>query len=172
MNITLGDVANVKDGFADIDIQNRFNGQRSHALEVFVTSDPQTLRTREVVREWIDRRRPSLPEGVSLTMWRDSSVPFVGRVDTLLKNGIGGLGLVFLVLLLFLRPKLALWVCVGIGVAFMGTFFVLQYTGTSLNMISLFAFLLILGIVVDDAIIVGEAIHTHQTNGHPGVEGA
>ena len=172
VNITLGDVANVQDGFADIDIQNRFNGQRSHALEVFVTSDPQTLRTSEVVHEWIDQTRPSLPEGVSLTMWRDSSVPFVGRVDTLLKNGIGGLGLVFLVLLLFLRPKLALWVCVGIGVAFMGTFFVLQYTGTSLNMISLFAFLLILGIVVDDAIIVGEAIHTHQTNGHPGVEGA
>ena len=172
VNITLGDVANVQDGFADIDIQNRFNGQRSHALEVFVTSDPQTLRTSEVVHEWIDRTRPSLPEGVSLTMWRDSSVPFVGRVDTLLKNGIGGLGLVFLVLLLFLRPKLALWVCVGIGVAFMGTFFVLQYTCTSLNMISLFAFLLILGIVVDDAIIVGEAIHTHQTNGHPGVEGA
>ena len=172
VNITLGDVANVQDGFADIDIQNRFNGQPSHALEVFVTSDPQTLRTSEVVHEWIDRTRPSLPEGVSLTMWRDSSVPFVGRVDTLLKNGIGGLGLVFLVLLLFLRPKLALWVCVGIGVAFMGTFFVLQYTGTSLNMISLFAFLLILGIVVDDAIIVGEAIHTHQTNGHPGVEGA
>jgi multidrug efflux pump subunit AcrB len=172
VNITLGDVANVQDGFADIDIQNRFNGQPSHALEVFVTSDPQTLRTSEVVHEWIDRTRPSLPEGVSLTMWRDSSVPFVGRVDTLLKNGIGGLGLVFLVLLLFLRPKLALWVCVGIGVAFMGTFFVLQYTGTSLNMISLFAFLLILGIVVDDAIIVGEAIHTHQTNGYPGVEGA
>lgn len=172
VNITLGDVANVQDGFADIDIQNRFNGQPSHALEVFVTSDPQTLRTSEVVHEWINQTRPSLPEGVSLTMWRDSSVPFVGRVDTLLKNGIGGLGLVFLVLLLFLRPKLALWVCVGIGVAFMGTFFVLQYTGTSLNMISLFAFLLILGIVVDDAIIVGEAIHTHQTNGHPGVEGA
>lgn len=172
VNITLGDVANVRDGFADIDIQNRFNGQRSHALEVFVTSDPQTLRTSEVVHEWIDRMRPSLPEGVSLTMWRDSSVPFVGRVDTLLKNGIGGLGLVFLVLLLFLRPKLALWVCVGIGIAFMGTFFVLQYTGTSLNMISLFAFLLILGVVVDDAIIVGEAIHTHQTNGYPGVEGA
>ena len=104
VNITLGDVANVQDGFADIDIQNRFNGQRSHALEVFVTSDPQTLRTSEVVHEWIDRTRHSLPEGVSLTMWRDSSVPFVGRVDTLLKNGIGGLGLVFLVLLLFLRP--------------------------------------------------------------------
>ena len=63
VNITLGDVANVQDGFADIDIQNRFNGQPSHALEVFVTSDPQTLRTSEVVHEWIDRTRPSLPEG-------------------------------------------------------------------------------------------------------------
>ncbi|EGG28404.1 acriflavin resistance protein [Aequoribacter fuscus] len=172
VTVTLGDVASVRDGFADIDIETRFNGKRSHALDVYVTSDPQTLRTSEVVHQWIEKTQPTMPEGVTLTMWRDSSVPFVERVDTLLKNGVGGLGLVFLVLLLFLRPKLAMWVCVGIGVAFMGAFFLLQYTNTSLNMISLFAFLLILGIVVDDAIIVGESIHTYQTNGHPGSDGA
>ncbi len=172
VTVTLGDVATIRDGFADIDIETRFNGMRSHALDVYVTSDPQTLRTSEVVHQWIEKTQPSMPEGVTLTMWRDSSVPFVERVDTLLKNGVGGLVLVYLVLLLFLRPKLALWVCVGIGVAFMGAFFLLQYTGTSLNMISLFAFLLILGIVVDDAIIVGESIHTYQTNGHPGSDGA
>lgn len=172
VTVTLGDVAIVRDGFADIDIETRFNGKRSHALDVYVTSDPQTLRTSEVVHQWIEKTQPTMPEGVTLTMWRDSSVPFVERVDTLLKNGVGGLGLVFLVLLLFLRPKLAMWVCVGIGVAFMGAFFLLQYTNTSLNMISLFAFLLILGIVVDDAIIVGESIHTYQTNGHPGSDGA
>ncbi len=172
VTVTLGDVAVVRDGFADIDIETRFNGKRSHALDVYVTSDPQTLRTSEVVHQWIEKNQPTMPEGVTLTMWRDSSVPFVERVDTLLKNGVGGLGLVFLVLLLFLRPKLAMWVCVGIGVAFMGAFFLLQYTNTSLNMISLFAFLLILGIVVDDAIIVGESIHTYQTNGHPGSDGA
>jgi len=172
VTVTLGDVAVVRDGFADIDIETRFNGKRSHALDVYVTSDPQTLRTSEVVHQWIEKTQPTMPEGVTLTMWRDSSVPFVERVDTLLKNGVGGLGLVFLVLLLFLRPKLAMWVCVGIGVAFMGAFFLLQYTNTSLNMISLFAFLLILGIVVDDAIIVGESIHTYQTNGHPGSDGA
>ena len=172
VTLTLGDVATIRDGFADVDIETRFNGKRSHALEVYVTSDPQALRTSEVVHAWIEKTQPSMPDGVTLTMWRDSSVPFVERVDTLLKNGIGGLVLVFLVLLLFLRPKLAMWVCVGIGVAFMGAFFLLQYTGTSLNMISLFAFLLILGIVVDDAIIVGESIHTYQTNGHPGSDGA
>ena len=172
VTVTLGDVALIRDGFADIDIETRFNGKRSHALDVYVTSDPQTLLTSEVVHQWIEKTQPTMPEGVTLTMWRDSSVPFVERVDTLLKNGVGGLGLVFLVLLLFLRPKLAMWVCVGIGVAFMGTFFLLQYTNTSLNMISLFAFLLILGIVVDDAIIVGESIHTYQTTGHPGSDGA
>jgi multidrug efflux pump subunit AcrB len=172
VTVSLGDVATIRDGFTDVDVETRFNGQRSHALDVYVTSDPQTLRTSDAVHKWIEKTQPTVPEGVTLTMWRDSSVPFVERVDTLLKNGIGGLGLVFLVLLLFLRPKLALWVCVGIGVAFMGAFFLLQYTGTSLNMISLFAFLLILGIVVDDAIIVGESIHTYQTNGHPGSDGA
>jgi multidrug efflux pump subunit AcrB len=99
-------------------------------------------------------------------------VPFKGRINTLVKNGIGGLVLVFLVLMLFLRPKLALWVCAGIAVAFMGTFFVLQYTGVSLHMMSLFAFLLILGIVVDDAIIVGESIYSRQMAGDAGAKGA
>ena len=105
-------------------------------------------------------------------MWRDMSVPFKQRMNTLVTNGIGGLMLVFLVLMLFLRPALALWVCTGIGVAFMGTFFVLQYTSVSLNMMSLFAFLLILGIVVDDAIIVGEAVHARQMAGEIGARGA
>ena len=97
-----------------------------------------------------------------LEFWRDAADPFRDRTDTLIKNGIGGLVLVFLVLMVFLRPLLALWVCVGIAVAFMGTFLLLPYTGVTLNMISLMAFLLILGIVVDDAIIVGEAVHSHQ----------
>ena len=93
-------------------------------------------------------------------------------MNTLVKNGVGGLVLVFLVLMLFLRPLLAMWVCAGIAVAFLGTFFVLQFTSVSLNMISLFAFLIILGIVVDDAIIVGEAIHSHQAVGEAGTKGA
>jgi multidrug efflux pump subunit AcrB len=161
--VMLGEVATVLDGFEDVDVRTRFNNKPSHNLHVFVSSHPNTLATSEVVHAWVEQARKHLPPGVELQVWRDSAVPFKGRINTLVKNGIGGLLLVFLVLMLFLRPKLALWVCAGIAVAFMGTFFVLQYTGVSLHMMSLFAFLLILGIVVDDAIIVGESIYSRQT---------
>jgi multidrug efflux pump subunit AcrB len=170
--VTLGEIATIVDGFADVDVRTRFNDRPSHNLLVYVTSSPDTLSTGEVVNEWVERTARALPPGVELALWRDSSLPFKGRVETLVKNGVGGLVLVFLVLVLFLRPLLALWVCAGIAVAFMGTFFVLQFTGISLNMISLFAFLLVLGIVVDDAIIVGEAIYSRQMSGEPGSKGA
>lgn len=170
--LVLGDVATIIDGFEDVDVATRFNDKPSHNLQVYVTSNPNTLTTSEVVNRWVEQARQTLPPGVELAVWRDSSVPFRDRINTLLKNGVGGLALVFLVLVLFLRPLLAMWVCAGIAVAFMGTFFFLQFTGVSLNMISLFAFLLILGIVVDDAIIVGESIHSRQTAGEPGARGA
>jgi multidrug efflux pump subunit AcrB len=170
--VTLGDVAAIVDGFEDVDVRTRFNDRPSHNLHVYVTSHPNTLSTSAVVREWVEQMRKRLPPGVELEVWRDSAVPFKERIDTLLGNGLGGLVLVFGVLVLFLRPMLALWVCSGIAVAFLGTFFALQYTGVSLNMISLFAFLLILGIIVDDAIIVGESIYSRQMAGEAGAKGA
>jgi multidrug efflux pump subunit AcrB len=170
--LMLGDVATIVDGFADLDVRSRFNDKPSHDLQVFVTSRPNVLRTSEVVHQWAEEVRPRLPEGVEIAVWRDQSEPFKSRVETLVKNGIGGLVLVFLVLVLFLRPLLAMWVCVGIAVAFLGTFFILPWTSVRLDMISLFSFLLILGIVVDDAIIVGESIHTRQTAGQLGDKGA
>ena len=170
--VLLGDVANIVDGFADEDVRTRFNDQPAHALHAFVTASPNVLRTSESVHGWADEVRSRLPEDVELFVWRDQADPFKSRVETLVKNGIGGLILVFLVLVLFLRPLLALWVCVGIAVAFMGTLFLLPYAGVRLDMLSLFAFLLILGIVVDDAIIVGESIHTRQSSGQRGDKGA
>jgi multidrug efflux pump subunit AcrB len=170
--LVLGDVATVVDGFEDVDVRTRFNDKPSHNMHVYVTANPNTLATSEILHEWVEEARKRLPPGVELAVWRDSSVPFKGRVSTLVRNGIGGLALVFLVLMLFLRPLLAMWVCVGIAVAFLGAFFVLQYTTVSLNMISLFAFLLVLGIVVDDAIIVGEAVHSRQSAGEAGAKGA
>ncbi len=170
--VLLGDVATVIDGFEDVDVRSRLNDTPSHELQVYVTSRPNVLLTSESVASWVQQAQQRLPEGVSLTMWRDQSVPFASRVETLVKNGVGGLILVFAVLVLFLRPMLAVWVCVGIAVAFLGTFFILPYTGVRLHMISLFAFLLILGIVVDDAIIVGEAIHSRQSSGDLGDHGA
>ncbi|MDX1734671.1 MAG: efflux RND transporter permease subunit [Halioglobus sp.] len=170
--LLLGDVANVRDGFEDVDVVARLNGMPVHNLSVYVTSSPDTLATSESVQRWVERTRATLPEGVSLEFWRDAAEPFRERTSMLVKNGVGGLVLVFLLLMVFLRPLLAMWVCVGIAIAFMGTFFVLPFTGISLNMISLMAFLLILGIVVDDAIIVGESVHAHQAAGETGAKGA
>jgi multidrug efflux pump subunit AcrB len=170
--VLLGDVATIVDGFEDRDLSNRFNDKPSLNLEVFVTGSPNVLRTDEAVRGWLEAARQRLPAGVEMEIWKNQTDPFKSRVETLLKNGIGGLMLVFLVLVLFLRPLLAMWVCVGIAVAFLGCLWLLPYTGVGLHMISLFAFLLILGIVVDDAIIVGEAIHSRQEAGIPGAQGA
>ena len=163
--IYLGEVATIEDGFEDVDTISRFDGMPDHGLYAYVTTNPDVVKSSRVITEWVGAQTPNLPEGASLSFWRDAAVPFKDRVETLLKNGLGGLALVFLVLVLFLRPVVAVWVSVGIAVAFLGTFFLLPYTGVGLNMISLFAFLLVLGIVVDDAIIVGESIHTAQCKG-------
>jgi len=160
--VYLGEVATIEDGFEDVDTLSRFNGLPGHGLYAYVTTHPDVVQSSRVITDWVDEQTPNLPEGAILTFWRDAAVPFKGRVETLLKNGFGGLVLVFLVLVLFLRPAVAIWVSAGIAVAFLGAFFLLPYTGVGLNMISLFAFLLVLGIVVDDAIIVGESIHATQ----------
>ena len=170
--VLLGDIAVVKDDFADQDLRTRFNGKPSLKLVAYVSTHPNVLRTSTAVRTFVDKVQNQLPLGVQLSVWRDSAISFKGRIETLLKNGIGGLILVFLVLVVFLRPKLAMWVSVGIGISFFGALWILQYTSVSLNMISLFAFLLILGIVVDDAIIVGESIHSYQMQGQVGALGA
>ena len=170
--LLLSDVATVKDTFEDVDVDIEFNGQRSLGLNVYVTTSPDVILTTDTVKAWVAERSQTLPEGVSLEFWQDPSKSFKERVRTLVSNGLGGLVLVVVVLMLFLRPMLAFWVSVGIVVAYMGTLFVLPYTGQGLNMISLFAFLLTLGIVVDDAIIVGESVHSAQSRGLSGEHGA
>ncbi len=163
--ILLGEIATIIDGFAEQDSISRFNGKPAVFFDIQVSSKPDVLKTSDSVQQYVKDSVQSLPPGVELTMWRDSSYSFRGRIETLVKNGIGGLILVFIVLMLFLRPLLAMWVCVGIAVAFLGALWLLPLTPVSLNMISLFAFLLILGIVVDDAIIVGERIYSEQQLG-------
>ena len=114
--------------------------------------------------------KPKLDDGVEVVIWNDQSKGFESRAHTLISNGISGLALVFLGLMLFLTPRLAAWVVVGIGVSFLGAFMFLPLTGQSLNMIGMFAFILILGIVVDDAIIIGENIHRENQRGVKGVK--
>jgi multidrug efflux pump subunit AcrB len=113
-----------------------------------------------------------MPEGVSLTIWQDDSKILQGRQDLLLRNGRTGFLLVFLVLAIFLRLRLAIWVSLGIPISFLGTLWLLPALGVSINLISLFAFIIVLGIVVDDAIVVGENIGKRLEDGVPGLEAA
>ena len=159
--IRVGDVARVVDGFEDEEILATLNGQPAVLLQAMTPDTMQVVKSSESVRAWIAEREKTLPEGVSLSIWFDTADVYKSRMGTIGRAAWQGLLLVFLVLILTLRPKVALWVTAGIGVAFMGTFALLPANDVSLNVMSTFAFLLVLGIVVDDAIVVGESVHHH-----------
>jgi len=158
--LRVGDVATVIDGFEDNPILATLNGEPAVLLQIMSTEVMDIVTASQSVRDWIEKRRDSLPEGVSLTLWTDQSVDFKGRMKTIGSSAIQGLALVMIVLLLTLRPIVAFWVAIGIATAYAGAFVLLGSVGVSLNMLSTFAFLLVLGIVVDDAIVVGEGIHS------------
>ncbi len=158
--LRVGDVATVIDGFEDNPILATLNGEPAVLLQIMSTEVMDIVTASESVREWIEKRKDSLPEGVSLTLWTDQAVDFKGRMKTIGSSAVQGLALVMIVLLLTLRPIVAFWVAIGIATAYAGAFVLLGPVGVSLNMLSTFAFLLVLGIVVDDAIVVGEGIHS------------
>lgn len=160
--VRVGDVAKVIDGFEDNEILATMNGEPAVLLQVMSTDNMQVVKTSDAIREWMEERRKTLPEGVNLSLWFDSADTYKSRMGTIGSSAYLGLILVFLILILSLRPKVALWVTAGIGVAFVGTFALLPVNDVSLNILSTFAFLLVLGIVVDDAIVVGESIHHHS----------
>ena len=171
--VKLGDIATIKDDFTqDYSIISRFNKTPALFLEVQVTGDPDVLKTKQEVSAYLSAKQQELPESLTVSVWHDFSLSFKDRIRTLLKNGASGLLLVFVVLMLFLRPLLALWVCIGIFIAFLGTLWLMPMLDASLNMISLFAFLMILGIVVDDAIIVGESVYAEQQAHGAGTDSA
>ena len=171
--VRLGQIATVRDAFADSDLLARFNGQPAARIDVFRTAGEDVLDIAQAVRGYIDAEVvPSLPEGVGVQIWRDDSVDLRGRVNLLLENALLGLLLVFLALALFLQIRLAMWVAVGLAVAFAGTFLVMQLLGISISMFSLMAMVLALGIVVDDAIVVGENIYAERERGTEGLAAA
>ncbi len=155
------DVATVIDGFEQNEILATLNGQPAVLLQSKASDNMQVVRASQAVQRWIERTQPTLPVGVELELWSDNADAFQDRMELITESSILGLILVFFVLILTLEPKVALWVTVGIGVSFLGAFALLPANDVSLNMLSTFAFLLVLGIVVDDAIVVGESIHHH-----------
>lgn len=163
--VTIGDVAEVKDTFEERNALTRFNGKKAIFLAISVGEDPDVMATTKAVKDYVDAGAEFLPSELELATWRDFSILFEGRLSLLTKNAVGGLILVFIILMLFLSPQLAFWVALGIGVAYLGALWILPSIGLTLNMLSMFSFLLILGIIVDDAIIVGESVFRHQEQG-------
>jgi multidrug efflux pump subunit AcrB len=165
--LMLRDVAKVVDGFEDIDLFTRFDGHPAVVVNVFRTGDEDTLEVAEAVKTWLKDAPKVLPEGVRLEVWNDLSLLLKGRLDLLLQDAWQGFILVYIMLSLFLRPALAFHVALGIPIAFAGGMIFLPLVDVSINMISLFAFIVVLGIVTDDAIVVGENIHARMERGEP-----
>ncbi len=163
--IPLGDVADIIDGFEDVDQWGRFNGKRMAMVQVSRTTEEDIIEIAHTVKDYVEAHRDMLPKGVELAIWGDLSKMVQDRINLLSRNGTQGIFLVFLSLALFLNFRLAFWVAIGIPISFMGAFFVLNWHGDTINMISLFAFIMTLGILVDDAIIFGENVYSHSSRG-------
>ena len=160
--LRLGDVATVVDGFAESDQHARFDRDPMVMVSVFRTGDQSAFAVAAAMHRYVERARASLPEGVSMTIWQDQAAILQDRLSLMLRNGAAGFVLVLVVLALFLELRVAFWVSLGIPISFLGAIALMPALDVSLNAVSLFAFILALGIVVDDAIIVGESIHTRQ----------
>ncbi|RTE65118.1 efflux RND transporter permease subunit [Amphritea opalescens] len=170
--LTLDQIATVKDGFEDDDSSQTFNGNTSIVLQVYRVGDQTPAQVATATRAVVADITPELPLGVSLDIDHDMSEVYQQRLDLLLKNAFYGLLLVLVLLGLFLDFKLAFWVTLGIPTSFLGAFLFLPVMDVSLNMISMFAFIVALGIVVDDAIIAGENIYEHRQQGMGFLEAA
>jgi len=171
-SIKLADVANVVDGFEDVEFSGEFNGKPGLLITVYRVGEQNILKISDSINQYIKNKSPQLPNGIELNIWQDKSSYFKSRMHLLIRNAMTGLLLVFLILVLFLRLRLAFWVSLGIPVSFMGAFWLLPHVDGSINMISMFGFILVLGIVVDDAIVVGENIHKYHLKGKMGLRGA
>ncbi|MBW1901214.1 MAG: efflux RND transporter permease subunit [Deltaproteobacteria bacterium] len=174
--VILGQIATLKDGFRDIDISARFQGKPAIIIQVYRVADQNALDVSDTVKTYIKDIRSSLPEGMDIGYYGDRSEILRSRIQLLLKNMTLGLILVSIILGLFLNLRLAFWVTLGIPISFAVGLIILPRFDVSINMISLFAFIMVLGIVVDDAIIIGENIFRKQEDGlehlNAAVEGA
>ena len=159
--LTVGEVATVLDGFEDEPIFTTYNGRRAMEIQVYRTGDQSALDIGRAVKDFVATNKQRMPPGVSIDYAHDRSRIVQLRLNTLVTSAWQGGLLVFLILALFLRMSVALWVCVGIPISFMGALALMPSLGITINIISLFAFILVLGIVVDDAIVTGENIYSH-----------
>lgn len=170
--VRVGDVARVNDGLLDVDFTGTFNGETMVLIDIRTTGDVDVVTLSEQMEAFVEEKRAELPPSVTLSPWFDMSELYESRMSTISGSATIGLILVLITLILFLRPIVAFWVTVGIATAFAGGLMLLPLMGVTLNMLSLFAFLIVIGVVVDDAIIVGENIHNRVERGESGMTAA
>ncbi len=171
-SVTLGQVADVRDAFSDDYVIRRFNGKPTATIGVYKTMEEDALEIDEAVLEYVERKQQQLPPTVKLEPWGRMADLLQARIRLLLRNGLIGLALVFLLLWLFLDIRLSFWAGMGMPVSTMGALIVMWYMGATINMISLFGLIMVLGIIVDDAIVVGEAIYVARKGGAPPLKAA
>ncbi|PWK54000.1 efflux RND transporter permease subunit [Pleionea mediterranea] len=168
--LLLSDIADINDGFVESDGYARFNGKPATVIRVKSVGEQNDLEIAESVRNYMAKKNKLLPEGAKIEIWGDGSYYLQQRLDMMFWNMLMGIVLVFVLLTLFLRPRVAFWVLVGIPICFFGAFLLMDKVGpvaTNINFLSLFGLILVLGIVVDDAIIIGESIYTEiKEHGH------
>ena len=170
--LRVGDVATVVDGFAETDQFGRLDGEPAVVLSVLRTGEQSDMAISRAVNDYLERKAPTLPEGIRLTRWMNQAEVLIDRLGLMAGNGIAGLALVFVLLAVFLDPRLAFWVSLGIPISFLGAFMLMPGLDVTANIVSTFAFIMVLGIVVDDAIIVGENVYRHQRRGRDPLAGA
>ena len=171
-HLTLGEIATITDAFEENRVVMRFNGKRCAVVHVARTGDQNALKIERSVKTYLEKLMPQLPEGVSIDIWNNRADIIKKRLVTLNDSAFVGIGCIILLLGLFLRPGVAFWVCLGVPIAFMGAFAMMPYLGVTINLFTLYGFILVLGILVDDAIVTGERIHAFQQRGGTGLEGA
>lgn len=170
--VLLRDLATIKDGFRDVDQKASFNGKRAAMVNVFRVGSETPLEVAAAAKEHVARLERTLPSGLHVAIWFDRSEMYEGRVDLLLNNAAIGLLFVLVILGLFLEARLAFWVTLGIPISFAGSLLFFPVGDVSINMLTLFAFIVTLGMVVDDAIVVGEAIYKARSEGKPALAAA
>ncbi len=170
--VRVRDVAIVRDGFREIDKEATYNGKPAVMINVFRVGSETPLTVSAAAKEYVTELQATLPDGLYAANWFDTAEMYEGRLSLLLRNARIGLLLVLLTLALFLEARLAFWVTLGIPISFAGSLLFFPVTDVSINMISLFAFIITLGMVVDDAIVVGEAIYKQRMDGKGRLEAA
>ncbi|MFP4354226.1 MAG: efflux RND transporter permease subunit [Phycisphaerae bacterium] len=163
--LTLGQIASIRETFEDKDVGGQFGGKNAVLVSAYKTEEEDSIEIANAVKDYVARKSKQLPDGVTIGTWADYSRLISDRLDLLVRNGFWGIILVIAILWIFVGARLAFWVSLGIPVSLMGTMIVLSGAGVSLNMMSMFALIMALGLIVDDAIVVGENVFAETQAG-------